>query len=222
MDDHLPFSRTLVFALIELLVRISSTYKTNPNDRRSDYDKDDNSKHSEKAEKVRLSALIALCSMLSIPHIIEVLQKEGKLMDIIQTFTLSPTAHQPFPATTNDGNHHDNHHENGKSSELYGVEWRVAIACLFAQICKGVEVSGENRDTSDECVAVLNQMAEEVWEEESADVLEQRICGLYLLVTRGDITEKVVMQSIGVGNGIEPKAGDRGGRWATLLSLLSE
>ena len=83
-------------------------------------------------------------------------------------------------------------------------------------------MSGENRDTSDECVAVLNQMADEVWEEESADVLEQRICGLYLLVTRGNITEKVVLQSIGVGNGVEPKAGDCGGKWTALLSLLSD
>jgi len=167
---------------------------------------------------VRLAALIALCSLLSAPHLIEVLQTEGKLANIIQSFTLSST---PGISSTMDEENNENK-KIGVKFEKYFVEWRVAIACLFAQICKGVDVSGENHDISDECVTMMNTMAEEVWEEESVEVLEQRICGLYLLLTRGGMTEKVVLQSIGVGNGVEPKAGDCGGKWTALLSLLSD
>ena len=99
-------------------------------------------------------------------------------------------------------------------------EVRVVCAAVMSNVCKGVHVSCEGCDASEECLLLLNQLSEGILEETCKEVLEQRICGLYLLVKRGSVTEHLMVEAQGIGEDSILSISDCSEKWNQLIRLL--
>ena len=98
----------------------------------------------------------------------------------------------------------------------------VARAALLANVCRGVQVSYEGCDASEECITVMNALANGILEETCEEVLQLRICGVYLLVKRGGITERLMAEAQGVGGDNHLAIGTCTDKWNQLVKCVTD
>ena len=67
---------------------------------------------------------------------------------------------------------------------------------------------------------LLNKLSDGILEETCKEVLDQRICGLYLLLMRGGDTEHLMIQAQGIGKDSAPVITDCDVKWNELIRLL--
>ena len=145
------------------------------------------------SEDIHLASLVCLASLCSSTVMVEFLQQKDILSNILAGLTLQMDLKK---------------------------EVRVVCAAVMSNICKGVHVSCEGCDASEECLLLLNQLSDGILEETCKEVLEQRICGLYLLVKRGSVTEHLMVEAQGIGEDSILSISDCSEKWNQLIRLL--
>lgn len=155
---------------------------------------------TEAGEDVKTAATVALAALCSSPVMTEMLQRAQMLSTMLSKLSLRDLK------------------ENGAENPD-GV---VAKAALLANVCRGVQVSCEGCDASEECIAVMNALSSGMLEETCEEVLELRICGVYLLVKRGGITEHLMAEAQGVGKDNHPAIDKCTDKWNQLVNCVAE
>ena len=146
-------------------------------------------------ESLREMSLISLATLCSSATMVDLLQKQGDLANLLNDMTLDMSVKK---------------------------EVRVIYAAIMSNMCAGVHVSCEGCDASDECIMLLNKLSEGIFEEPCKEVLDQRICGLYLLLKRGGATELLMVQAQGIGKESSPAIRDCDVEWNELIRLISD
>ena len=101
-------------------------------------------------ESLQEIALICLATLCGSVMLVDMLQKRGVLVSLLKDLTLDTSMRKDL---------------------------RVIHAAIMSNMCKGVHVSYEGCDASDECIMLLNKLSDGILEETCKEVLDQRICG---------------------------------------------
>ena len=144
-------------------------------------------------ESLREISLICLATLCGSVMLVDMLQKRDVLSSLLKDLTLDTSMKKDL---------------------------RVIHAAIMSNMCKGVHVSYEGCDASDECIMLLNKLSDGILEETCKEVLDQRICGLYLLLMRGGDTEHLMIQAQGIGKDSAPVITDCDVKWNELIRLL--
>ena len=152
---------------------------------------------TEAGEDVKTAAVVALAALCNSPVMTEMLQRTQVLSALLGKLLLRDPR------------------ESGEENPD-GV---VARAALLANVCRGVQVSYEGCDASEECITVMNALANGILEETCEEVLQLRICGVYLLVKRGGITERLMAEAQGVGGDNHLAIGTCTDKWNQFVTF---
>lgn len=155
---------------------------------------------TEAGEDVKTAAVVALAALCNSPVMTEMLQRTQVLSALLGKLLLRDPR------------------ESGEENPD-GV---VARAALLANVCRGVQVSYEGCDASEECITVMNALANGILEETCEEVLQLRICGVYLLVKRGGITERLMAEAQGVGGDNHLAIGTCTDKWNQLVKCVTD
>lgn len=155
---------------------------------------------TEAGEDVKTAAVVALAALCNSPVMTEMLQRTQVLNTMLSKLSLRDL----------------------KENEAENPDGVVAKAALLANVCRGVQVSYEGCDASEECIAVMNALCNGMLEETSEEVLELRICGVYLLVKRGGVTERLMAEAQGVGGDNRPAVDKCMDKWNQLVNCVAD